>query len=304
MLPKILKDATRRKIIVLLYEQRGLSYTDLSFALKIDKGKLNYHLKLLSPILTKNGKLYTLNEQGVLSLTLLQELSYAEKKRLAILVDYGRLGCLLGLSAVFLLSYSRYLDSAWILGVSAIFSCLVILLLCSVRIQSNRILSSHNFNHTDISLHETLNSETRRSIVRLLRENGTLTYTELMKVAQVDSSGQMNYHLNTLGDLITTNSSDQYTLTDKGVFAYTLLSLENSRTPLQKPNLPQRQWVSPVAVSTVFLLGIFLLYSRGVLAFEVAILNLASVVLTAVALYYLSQTKGKLQLEKIRLNTL
>ena len=54
LLHKILKDETRRKIIILLHEQGSLSYVDLMKALGIaNTGKMNYHLKVLDDLLTK-----------------------------------------------------------------------------------------------------------------------------------------------------------------------------------------------------------------------------------------------------------
>jgi DNA-binding transcriptional ArsR family regulator len=74
-LHKILKDETRRKIILLLHEKGNLSYTDLMDTLGIvSTGTLNYHLKVLGDLLSKNadGK-YTLTEKGKLASRLLLE---------------------------------------------------------------------------------------------------------------------------------------------------------------------------------------------------------------------------------------
>ena len=74
-LHKILKDATRRKIIILLNEQGRISYVDLMKALGIvNTGKMNYHLKILDDLLTKDedGK-YALTEKGKLASRLLLE---------------------------------------------------------------------------------------------------------------------------------------------------------------------------------------------------------------------------------------
>ncbi len=68
-LHKILKDETRRNIVLLLSEKSSLSYTDLMDALKIGStGTLNYHLKILGDLLEKNmtGQ-YMLTEKGKLA---------------------------------------------------------------------------------------------------------------------------------------------------------------------------------------------------------------------------------------------
>ena len=74
-LHKILKDKTRVKIILLLQEKGNLSYTDLMKALEItNTGKMNYHLKILAALLSKNeAGQYTLSEKGKLASKLLHE---------------------------------------------------------------------------------------------------------------------------------------------------------------------------------------------------------------------------------------
>jgi len=68
-LHKILKDGTRRKIVLLLNEKNALSHTDLLEALGfLSTGRLNYHLKQLDDLLTKNVDVrYTLTEKGKLA---------------------------------------------------------------------------------------------------------------------------------------------------------------------------------------------------------------------------------------------
>jgi hypothetical protein len=62
----VLKNKTRRKIVILLYEQKTMTYTDLMNILDISHtGRLNYHLKILKDILTKNEHgHYLLTEKG------------------------------------------------------------------------------------------------------------------------------------------------------------------------------------------------------------------------------------------------
>jgi hypothetical protein len=75
-LHKALKDEKRRKIITLLNEKGSLSYTDLMNALEIaNTGKLNYHLKVLQELVTKNQDgLYILTDRGKLAAGFLQDL--------------------------------------------------------------------------------------------------------------------------------------------------------------------------------------------------------------------------------------
>jgi hypothetical protein len=74
-LHKILKDETRRKIVLLLNEKQSLGYTDLMNNLGIvNTGILNYHLKVLGDLLTKDeAGQYLLTQKGKLASKLLIE---------------------------------------------------------------------------------------------------------------------------------------------------------------------------------------------------------------------------------------
>ena len=265
-----------------------------------DKGRLNYHLKSLAPLLNKNDNGYMLNEQGMLAWKMLQEFSYAQKSRLATILKCGRTGISAGLVIIFFLSYHEYLNVMWLLGSVVAFSILTIAQVVLVKVQYSKLISCRNTDCIDASLHEALTDETRRKIVRLLRENGTSSYTELMKAAQVNSSGQMNFHLKVLGDVLSTDGKGQYSLTEKGVFAYTPLHSFKNKKSLLKINTLWQQWIGIVFVSALFVLVIFLLYSRGIFNTETALLNLVTVVLTSCTLFYLSKVNDHLKLNKVK----
>jgi DNA-binding transcriptional ArsR family regulator len=64
-LHKILSDTTRRSILELLAEKELLSYTDIMTLLQItNTGRLNYHLKVLGNLLSKDdsGRYYLTDE--------------------------------------------------------------------------------------------------------------------------------------------------------------------------------------------------------------------------------------------------
>jgi hypothetical protein len=73
------------------------------------------------------------------------------------------------------------------------------------------------------SLHKILKDETRKEILRLLREKQNLSYTELIGALGINSTGKLNYHLKVLGDLITKAGNGRYVLTEKGTLASRLL---------------------------------------------------------------------------------
>ena len=74
-LHKILKDETRRKIILTLNDKGNLSYTELMQSLGIvSTGTMNYHLKVLGDLLEKDEtEKYVLNEKGQLAYRILTE---------------------------------------------------------------------------------------------------------------------------------------------------------------------------------------------------------------------------------------
>ena len=91
-LHKILKDETRRKIVLLLNEKEALSHTDLMEELGfLTTGLLNYHLKQLDDLLTKDtdGR-YILTEKGKLATRLLTEFPEQNRKQLGMKPKWWR----------------------------------------------------------------------------------------------------------------------------------------------------------------------------------------------------------------------
>lgn len=287
--PKILKDKTRRKIIVVLHDKDGLTYSDLLEALKTtDRGKLNYHLKLLSPFIAKNNRLYFLNEQGLIIWESLLDFSYKEKIRLASTIKCGRITALIGLATIFFLSYKSYVSTEWLFACVIVFSIFLLAIIVLIKFQCNKVICRHFMDCSTTSLYDALGDENRRKIILFLRENEKLGYSQLMKVACF-SSGQLNYHLKVLGDLILTDSNGQYSLTDKGVFAYSVINSSQRKMNFLRINSPWKQWIGPTTFSALFFIGIVILFLRGTLNFENLLLNLITFALTSGALFYFSK---------------
>ena len=91
-LHKILKDETRRKIVLLLNEKGGLTYTELLGSLEVvSTGLLNYHLKVLSDLLSKDGNgRYLLTDKGKLASRLLLEFPEANRQQLGLKPKWWR----------------------------------------------------------------------------------------------------------------------------------------------------------------------------------------------------------------------
>jgi DNA-binding transcriptional ArsR family regulator len=234
---KILHNTSRRQIILLLSNSDGISYSDLLKALNTsDRGQINYHLKALSSLITKNDKGYILTDKGKTALKLLQEFSYKERHQLATSIKYGRDFAVIGWVIILFLSIEKLFVGMWIFVCTIVFSAITIAAFAIIFVQSENLLNFRNIN--DASLHEILNDENRRKIIRLLRENGTLSYTEIMKASQIDSNGKMNYHLAALNHLLAINNKRQYSLNDKGVFAYSSINTFQSQKTITKTNKP------------------------------------------------------------------
>ncbi|MEM4733927.1 MAG: winged helix-turn-helix domain-containing protein, partial [Candidatus Bathyarchaeia archaeon] len=73
------------------------------------------------------------------------------------------------------------------------------------------------------SLHKILKDETRRKIILLLHERGSLSYTDLMNTLSIVNTGRLNYHLKILDNLILKREDGQYMLTEIGTLASRLL---------------------------------------------------------------------------------
>ncbi|WP_246252910.1 winged helix-turn-helix domain-containing protein [Acidianus brierleyi] len=63
-LTKIIKDRTRREILLYLHNRGKATYSDILHDMKLSTGKLNYHLKVLEPFLSKENEYYKLNDKG------------------------------------------------------------------------------------------------------------------------------------------------------------------------------------------------------------------------------------------------
>ena len=128
------------------------------------------------------------------------------------------------------------------------------------------------------SLHKILKDDTRRKIILLLNEKGSLAYTELLYSTEAGSTGLLNYHLKVLEDLLSKNDKGEYILTEKGKLASRLLvefPEENRQRLGLKPKWWRKFWIVSGSLAITFLIihlaGYFLGYTdiaglyRGIL---------------------------------------
>jgi hypothetical protein len=150
-LHKVLKDETRREIILLLQEKVSLSYVDLMKALGItNTGKMNYHLKVLGDLLAKkeNGQ-YALTEKGTLASRLLLEFPEVTPRQMGLYPERPQVfwgGIIIcGFAIIGLFILLRYLLAAFTSGYTSqlgdavpfIFLCGVLLFIGSYMIISD-----------------------------------------------------------------------------------------------------------------------------------------------------------------------
>jgi DNA-binding transcriptional ArsR family regulator len=119
------------------------------------------------------------------------------------------------------------------------------------------------------SLNKILKDETRRKIVLLLNEKGSLSYTDLMDSLRITSTGNLNYHLKVLSDLLEKNEASQYMLNEKGKLASRfLVEFPEQDASLQAKRIWWRRfWIAAIVLDSVGLLLVFSLHFWGYLDF-------------------------------------
>jgi DNA-binding transcriptional ArsR family regulator len=110
------------------------------------------------------------------------------------------------------------------------------------------------------SLHKTLSDETRRSILELLAEKGTLSYTEIMTLLQITNTGRLNYHLKALANLVSKDDEGKYRLTEQGRLAASLVSTFPEKVKPEKKQSPLKIAVAVVLILVGVLLIVSLLF--------------------------------------------
>jgi F0F1-type ATP synthase assembly protein I len=145
------------------------------------------------------------------------------------------------------------------------------------------------------SLHKVLKDEKRRKIITLLNEKESLSYTELMNMLEISSTGKLNYHLKILNELIIKKEDGLYVLTEKGKLAVHLLQEFGERKSQSQIEAPfSRGYFIVVSLFSSVMVGLsFGLYLLGLVTFDRFVLYTVMTVLGFVFLVIAERARVK-----------
>lgn len=81
---------------------------------------------------------------------------------------------------------------------------------------------------------QALGHQVRRKVIEILAEEGSQTYTELMRKTGVDDSGTFGFHLRRMQKLLKKNQRGEYELSELGWKAYKILKQLKGEKPVEK----------------------------------------------------------------------
>jgi DNA-binding transcriptional ArsR family regulator len=120
-----------------------------------------------------------------------------------------------------------------------------------------------SFSADRAELFETLGHPTRIKILELL-SNSSQGFSELKKALNIESGGQLQFHLGKLKDLVKTTSEGNYELTDEGKEAIRIVSMKEPRT--DRPKITRKR-TNVLTVGTIVIL-VVLVISFAYLAYS------------------------------------
>jgi MFS family permease len=150
------------------------------------------------------------------------------------------------------------------------------------------------------SLHKVLKDETRQRILLTLNDRGNQSYTVLMSILGITSTGKFNYHLKMLNGLLEKNQDGLYSLTEKGKLAIRLLEEfceKKSQSELEAP-FPKGYFVVIGLFSVTLLILVFGLYVARIITLERFILYIATSILGIIFLGVANRARRKRAMSK------
>lgn len=157
------------------------------------------------------------------------------------------------------------------------------------------------------SLHKILKDETRRKMVLLLNEKGSLSYTGFMKALEINNTGRLNYHLKVLNDLILKREDGQYVLSDKGKRAWCLL-LEFSEKDTQPSKMKLRWrrlfWTATCTLTALITITNLIMYGIGIVSLKILFQSFLDTSAVAFGLYIMHRIIMEVLSEKTKYSML
>jgi DNA-binding transcriptional ArsR family regulator len=151
------------------------------------------------------------------------------------------------------------------------------------------------------SLHKILKDDTRRKIILLLNEKGSLSYTDLMDDLEVVSTGLLNYHLKVLDDLLSKNEKGEYMLTEKGKLASRLLlEFPHESTLVKMRRWERKFWKAAVIILISFSIINLAAYFLGYISLDVLFQSLLWAIPAISVIYVFEHFMRDVVSEKIR----
>ena len=88
---------------------------------------------------------------------------------------------------------------------------------------------------------QALGHQVRRKVIEIIAEEGSQTYTELMRKTGVDDSGTFGFHLRRMQKLLKKNQRGEYELSELGWKAYKILKQLKGEKPVEKVEEKNRE---------------------------------------------------------------
>ncbi|TFG34058.1 hypothetical protein EU527_05515 [Candidatus Thorarchaeota archaeon] len=256
--------------ILFMIRDHELGFSELKQQLEIkSSGNLQHHLGKL-------GTLIYLNEEGLYSLTdngkeaimairaVRRTLNQQKSDRIIvalILTFSSYVGFMNGTFLFGTVTAQTPLFALWMAFFMGIFMYLAWPLIYR-RSQKEPISDSSGKDEKDsiseASLFESIAHESRINTIFVL-QNGHLGFSELKKKLNLTSSGNLQHHINKLGNLIEQNSDGLYMLTDSGREAVSAIQAIRSMQDRLKINLTAMIFIGSLIYYTVILTTPFIL---------------------------------------------
>lgn len=140
-----------------------------------------------------------------------------------------------------------------------------------------------------------MKDETRKKILLVLNERGSLSYTDIMDNIGCLNTGKLNYHLKVLNDLLMKTEDGRYTLSEKGSLALRLLQEfgeKKSQSEIEAP-FPKAVY-SAVSLSVIAFVSItFASYITGTINFNQFLMNISLAVIGIIFVFVAEKARVK-----------